>query len=114
MYKSARHDFFDEPRRRRRSKSSLVVLLILSAIAAPPLFEVAKIDLARLGWFGMTTPVSTPLLDALDAQWHARHSEFRDWITPLLVNRRWDPRLVLPIAFLWTALGAWLLRKGHA
>jgi hypothetical protein len=113
MRKFARLDALDAPPR-RRSKAPLVLLFILFAIAAPPTFEVVKLNLARLGLFGMTTPVDTPILDVLNAQWHARDSELRDWITPLLVNRRWNPRLVIPIAFLWTALAAWLLRKGHA
>jgi hypothetical protein len=113
MRKFARLDALDDPPR-RRSKAPLVLLLILAAIVTPPAFEVVKLNLARLGLFGMTTPVDTHILDTLNAQWQTRHIEFRDWITPLMVNRRWNPRLVIPLAFLWTALAAWLLRKGHA
>lgn len=98
---------------RRRSKPPLALLLVLVLIAVPPSFEVVKMNLARWGLFGLTAPVDTPILDAIGAQWQARQSEFRDWIAPHMVNRRWNPRLVLPIAFVWTALAGWLLRKGH-
>jgi hypothetical protein len=106
-------DTLDDPPR-RRSKAPLVVLFVLALIASPPLFEAARLGLSRRGLFGFTATVDTPVLDAIDAQWQARQSEFHDWVTPLMINRKWSPRVVLPIVFLWTAFGVWLLRKGHA
>jgi hypothetical protein len=112
MRKFTHLDTLDRPRR-RASKAPLVLLFVLILVAAPPMFEVAKLNLARWGLFGITTPVATPVLDAVSAQWEYSHGELRDWVTPLLVNRRWNPRLVLPIAFLWAGVAAFMLRRGH-
>jgi hypothetical protein len=109
MRKFTHLDSLDQPRK-RRSKAPLVVLFVLILIAAPPLYEVARINLAR---FGLTPPVATPLLDAMSRQWEYSHGEFRDWVTPMLVNRRWNPQFVLPIAFLWAGVAAFMLRRGH-
>jgi hypothetical protein len=112
MRKFTHIDALDHPRR-RRSKAPLVLLFALILVVTPPMFEVGKMNLARWGLFGLTTPVDTPLLDFLGAQWEYSHSELRDWSTPLLVNRRWNPRMVIPFAFFWTALAALMLRRGH-
>jgi hypothetical protein len=113
MRKFTHLDSLDKPRR-RASKAPLVVLFALILVASPPLFEVAKLNLARHGLLGLSTPVETPLLDVLSAQWQYSHSELRDWVTPLLVNRmRWSPNLVLPVAFFWAGVAAFMLRRGH-
>jgi hypothetical protein len=112
MRKFTQLDALDHARR-RRSRAPLVVLFLAIVIASPPAFEAAKLNLARMGLFGLTTPVDTPVLDFLAAQWSDRGSEFRDWATPLMVNRRWNPRLVVPFACLWTLVAALMLRRGH-
>jgi hypothetical protein len=112
MRKFTHLDTLDHPAR-RPSKAPLVMLFVLIIIATPPMFEVAKINLARWGVFGLTSPVETPLLDALSARWEYSHGELRDWVTPLMVYRRWNPKLVLPIAFFWAGVAAFMLRRGH-
>ena len=112
MRKFTQLDSLDHPRR-KRSKAPLVVLFVLILVATPPLFEVGKLNLARWGLFGLPPSVETPILNTLSAQWETSHSEFRDWITPLMANRRWNPQFVLPIAFIWTAVAAMMLRRGH-
>jgi hypothetical protein len=112
MRKFTHLDDLDHPRR-KPSKAPKVILFLLIIIATPPMFEVAKLNLARWGLFGLTTPVDTPLLNALSAQWEYSHGELRDWVTPLMVNRRWNPKLVLPFAFLWAGVAAFMLRRGH-
>jgi hypothetical protein len=111
MRKYTHLDALDHPRR-RRSKAPLILLLLLVFIATPPLFELTKLNLARCGLFGLSGAVDTPLLDFFAKQWETNHGEIRDWATPLLVNRRWNPQLVLPIAFFWTAVAAFMLRRG--
>jgi hypothetical protein len=113
MRKFTHLDDLDQPRRQPSKVFPLAVLFVLTLVATPPLFEVAKIHASRHGLFGLTPPVATPLLDALSAQWEYSHGEFRDWLTPLLVNRRWSPKFVLPIAFFWTGVAALMLRRGH-
>jgi hypothetical protein len=112
MRKFTQLDALDQPRR-RPSRAPLVLLFLVIVIATPPIFEVAKINLARLGLFGLTAPVDTPLLNALSAQWEYSHGEVRDWLTPLMVGRKWTPQLVLPVAFLWAGVAAFMLRRGH-
>src|SRR3954471_8172012 len=109
MRKFVHLDTLDRPKK-RRSKALLVVLFALLVVATPPLYELARLKLAE---HGILAPVATPLLDTISAQWAYSHGEFRDWATPLMASRRWSPSLVLPIAFLWTALGAYMLRRGH-
>jgi hypothetical protein len=111
MRKFSHLDVLDRPKR-RRSKAPLVVLVLLLLVASPPLYELARLNLAKYGLFGLTGYVDTPLLDTLSKYWETSHGEIRDWIAPLMVNRKWNPRLVLPIAFLWTAWGAFMLRRG--
>ena len=112
MRKFSHLDVLD-PTRPRRSRAPLIFLVALILVATPPLFELARLNAARFGLFGLTMPVETPILDAASAQWEYSHSECRDWIAPWLVNRRWNPNLVLPIAFVWTGLAALMLRRGH-
>jgi hypothetical protein len=111
MHKHSQLDSLDRPQR-RRSRAPLVVLLLVALAATPLLYEVAQLHLANTGLFGLGR-VDTPILDALSKQWEAGHSEFRDWMAPWMVNRRWSPRLVLPIAFFWTGVAALMLRRGH-
>ena len=111
MRKFCHLDALDVPRR-RRSKAPLVVLFVLVLLATPPLFELAKVNLAHWGLFGLPARVDTPLLDAISKQWESSHSEFRDWLAPQLVGWRWNPKFVLPIAFFWAAVAAFMLRRG--
>jgi hypothetical protein len=111
MRKFCHLDALDAPRR-KRSKAPLVILFILVMVATPPLYEAARFHLAEWGLFGLARPVSTPLLDAISKQWEFSHSEVRDWIAPWMVNRRWNPAFVLPIAFFWTGVAAFMLRRG--
>jgi hypothetical protein len=112
MRKFTHLDALDQTRR-RKSNAPLVLLMILIVIAVPPLYEVAKINLAQFGLFGFAGRADTPLLDFLSAQWEYSHGQLRDWSAPYLVNRRWNPRMVIPFAFFWTALAALMLRRGH-
>jgi hypothetical protein len=112
MRKTTHLDALDHPRR-RQSKAPLVLLFVLILVATPPLFEVGKMNLARWRLCGLTYPVDTPLLDFLSAQWEYSHGELRDWSTPLLASRKWNPKMVIPFAFFWTALAALMLRRGH-
>ena len=112
MRKFAHIDALDHPRR-RRSKAPLVLLFVLILIATPPLYEVGKMNLARFGLFGFAGRVDTPLLDFVSAQWEYSHSELRDWSTPLLVYRRWNPKMVIPFALFWAAAAAMMLRRSH-
>jgi hypothetical protein len=112
MNKFSALDALDQPRR-RKSKAPLVYLLVLILIAAPPLFELSKVGLARLELFGLAAPVATPVLDYLGAGWQTGQSDVRDWIAPMLINLRWSPRLVLPVAFFWAAVAALMLRRSH-
>jgi hypothetical protein len=109
MRKFVHLDTLDQPKK-PRSKALLVVFFALVAVAAPPLYELARLKLAE---HGILDPVATPLLDTISAQWAYSDGEFRDWLTPLLARRRWSPSMVLPIAFLWCALGAFMLRRSH-
>jgi hypothetical protein len=111
MRKFTNLDTLDRPRR-RSSKAPLVVLVLLLLIATPPLYELARLNLANYGLFGLSGAVDTPLLDTLSKFWETSHGEVRDWIAPMMVNRKWNPGLVLPIAFLGTAAGAFMLRRG--
>jgi hypothetical protein len=88
-------------------------LLVLILIATPPVFELGKVGLARLGLFGLETPVQTPVLDFLGSAWETGQSDVRDWITPMTFNLRWSPRFVIPFAFFWTAVAALMLRRSH-
>jgi hypothetical protein len=112
MRKFSALDALDAPQR-RKSKAPLVYLLVLVLVVTPPLFEFGKVGLARAGLFGLTTPVATPLLDYLSSGWETGQSDVRDWIRPMMINRRWSPGLVIPIAFFWTAVAAMMLRRGH-
>ncbi len=112
MRKFSHLDTLDQPRQ-PVSKISLAIFCLLLLVAAIPLFELGKLGLTRFGLLSSSF-VNTPVLDWLSYHWEERSGEFRDWITPFLVNRRWNPRVVLPVAFGWTALAVWLLRKGHA
>jgi hypothetical protein len=112
MRKYSALDALDQPRR-RKSKAPLVYLLVLILIAAPPAFELGKAGLARLGLFGLETPVQTPVLDFLSTAWETGQSDVRDWIPTVMVNFRWSPRFVIPFAFFWTAVAALMLRRGH-
>jgi hypothetical protein len=112
MRKFTHLDSLDRPRQ-PKSKAPLVLAFAFVVLATPPAFELAKINLARFGVFGLSRPVDTPVLDFVSAQWEATRSELRDWSTPLFVNRRWNPQLVIPFAFVWTALAALMLRRGH-
>jgi hypothetical protein len=111
MRKFTHLDTLDHPRR-RASKAPLVILGFLVLLAAPPAYEVAKLNLGRFGLCGITNPVDTPVLDFLSKHWETSHGEVRDWITPMMVNRRWTPTMVLPIAFFWCAVAAFMLRRG--
>src|SRR4051812_26382663 len=95
--------------RRPRSRAPLVLLFALMLVATPPAFELAKLNLARFGLFGLSSTVETPILDTLSKHWESGGSEFRDWVTPMLVNRRWNPKLVLPVAFVWTGVAVFML-----
>src|SRR6516162_1585969 len=95
MRKYSALDALDQPRR-RKSKAPLVYLLILILIATPPLVELGKVNLARFGLFGLSTPVETPVLDFISSGWQTGQSDVRDWITPMMVNCRWNPQLVIP------------------
>jgi hypothetical protein len=112
MRKFSALDALETPRR-RKSKAPLVYLLVLILIVAPPAFELGKVGLARAQLFGLTNPVATPLLDLLSSTWETGQSDVRDWITPMMLNLRWSPGLVVPIAFFWTAVAAMMLRRGH-
>jgi hypothetical protein len=112
MQKFTHLDSLDQPRK-KKSKAPLVVLFVLALVATPPLFEVGKMNLARWGLFGLTSRVETPILDTIGKHWHENDRELREWITPFLVNRRWNPQFVLPIAFFWTIVAAMMLRRGH-
>jgi hypothetical protein len=112
MRKFSALEALDQPRR-RRSKAPLVYLVVVVLIATPPLLELGKVGLARLGLFGLAGSVETPVLDFLSSTWQTGQSDVRDWITPMRVQFRWSPRLVIPVAFFWTAVAALLLRRGH-
>ena len=112
MRKFTHLDALDQPRR-RRSKAPLVLLFALDPRRHPAPVRGRQDEPVRLGLFGFAGRVDTPLLDFLSAQWEYSHSELRDWSTPLLANRRWNPRLVIPFAFFWTAAAALMLRRGH-
>jgi hypothetical protein len=111
MRKFTHLDDLDRPHR-RRSRAPLLLLLLVALAATPLLYEAAQLHLSNWGLFGLGR-VDTPILDALRKHWEAGHSEFRDWVTPRLVNYRWSPRLVLPIAFFWAGVAALMLRRGH-
>jgi hypothetical protein len=113
MRKFTHLDALDQPRQHPSKLFPLVVLSLLILIATPPLFELAKVELSHYGLFGLTPRVETPILDALAKQWEYSHGEFRDWVTPLLADRRWSPKFVMPIAFLWAGVAAFMLRRGH-
>jgi hypothetical protein len=112
MQKFSGLDTLDEPRR-RKSKAPLVYLFVLILLATPPLFELARLHLARWELFGLSAPAETPLLDFLSKGWQTGQSDLRDWMAPMMVNRRWNPQLVIPFAFFWTAVAALMLRRGH-
>ena len=112
MRKFTHLDSLDRPRR-QKSKAPLVILFVLILIATPPMFEVGKMNLARWGLFGLTAPVDTPLLDYLSARWEYSHGELRDWSTPLLASRKWNPKMVVPFALMWAGFAALMLRRGH-
>src|SRR4051812_28454175 len=109
MRKFVHLDTLDQPKK-PRSRAVLVVLFALVVVATPPLYELGRWKLAE---HGILDPVATPLLDTISAHWAYSRGELRDWATPLMARRRWSPSMVLPIAFLWCALGAFMLRRGH-
>jgi hypothetical protein len=113
MQKFTNLDSIELPRR-RRSKAPKVMLFLMILVVTPPLFEFTKLELAERGLFGIANPVETPILNALSASWETGHGEFREWVTPLIADRTWSPKMVLPIAFFWTGVGVLMLRKGHA
>jgi hypothetical protein len=111
MQKFMALDALDAPQR-QKSKAPLVYLFVLILLATPPLFELAKVQAARYELFGLSAPVDTPLLDYLSKTWEFGRSDVRDWMAPYLVNRRWKPEYVIPLAFFFTAIGALMLRRG--
>jgi hypothetical protein len=112
MRKFTHLDSLDRPRK-RRSRAPLIVLLLMALVATPPAYEFARLKLAEYRLLGFSGAVDTPLLTAISHHWEYGRGELRDWATPLLVNRRWSPQMVLPIAFFWTGVAAFMLRKGH-
>jgi hypothetical protein len=112
MRKFSALDALDQPRR-RRSRAPLVYLLIVVLLATPPLYELGKLHLARSGLFNLSTAVETPLLDYLSKGWESGQSDVRDFVAPWMARPRWNPQLVIPVAFFWTAVAALMLRRGH-
>jgi hypothetical protein len=111
MQKFSPLDALDE-RQQPKSKAPLVYLFVLILLATPPLFELAKVQAARHELFGLSAPAETPLLDFLSKGWENGQSDVRDWIAPYMVNRRWKPEYVIPLAFFLTVVGALMLRRG--
>ena len=112
MRKFTHLDSLDHPRR-RRSKAPLVLLFVLILIATPPMFEVGKIEPGAVGTVRAHHAGRHPSARLPQHALGDSHGELRDWSTPLLVNRRWNPKLVIPFAFFWTAVAALMLRRGH-
>ncbi|QEH34300.1 hypothetical protein OJF2_28360 [Aquisphaera giovannonii] len=100
-----------DDRPRRRWPRALAAVVVLAALS-PLMLEGMSLCLG--GWrevFGVSTSVSTPILDSVRDEVDDLRVQFRVQVEPWFQRVPWDPKMVLPAAAVVMAGSMLLLRR---